>query len=789
MSQHRVSARQANMATHDSSAAQEETTSLLLPPSEFEKPLARDLERPVHRLQAHFKYGQETLQHNVTPLCTLPRKDYVDELIQRQAGEIVQLRSEAIKCRVAYEQDAADWKASLSTLQEEHAAEVRLLERNLANVEEEHGLIMSRLTSELERALADKQAETAALREKLDSTTLLLEKRVHDLEAELTSLRQVSDSSRRQLEAELREKTRVCEDQFVQISNLKSYICNSEETHKPALAWKMEKEAVDNKLKIAEAENHKLTSTVELLEVRFQALRDILSIQEQELDKSKGGGTGKVKQASSLLTRWREKVFSLLVQQRMSDILHKRDMHGLRQQMRDLEDDKAASEAQVQLLQHSLIDKDAQLQIEVNRNQRLQQEYEHTQQVAVCLDDQSRRDCHSLELLSEFVHRSKNQMDKMMNVLEEKASDLKMCGQRISFASNRMEFIKTQLIRKSALSFGRSRDTEGSPPSVAPGDGGDSRAESRDSERLVHQELVTLTQERDALAAQVRADAEHWSAVLADSRCQYAGEIRSLKAEIEVLEQQLQHKSQECRDLSEEVELLKETVAEKDGRVKQLQTDLARHERGIESVLTDQRLKDDIRWREQLADLERKLNTAKREHAKAVVSLRQTEQSQQRRLQQAEDLLQTTEHHLARRIEQLEAKLRSVEKERNLMMATLRQEGLLGRLKSDRGQFVQLTGEEENCSPDVLQDGGGANSQACLGIDAETGAPGITTDTDIERDRCHRKGPTFHHEPVQLVLEDLKSLTAAVFDDEEEAELEDNDVEGNKEENTQDCKT
>lgn len=67
----------------------------------------------------------------------------MDELIQRQAGEIVQLRSEAMKCRVVYEQDAADWKARLSSLQEEHAAEVRLLERNLASVEEEHGLIVS----------------------------------------------------------------------------------------------------------------------------------------------------------------------------------------------------------------------------------------------------------------------------------------------------------------------------------------------------------------------------------------------------------------------------------------------------------------------------------------------------------------------------------------------------------------------------------------------------------------------------------------------------------------------
>ncbi|CAG5123968.1 unnamed protein product [Candidula unifasciata] len=682
----------------------------LLPPSEFEKPVTRDVDRATHRHQVHSKCHVEWPDTGimlygltrVAPPCAHPKKDYVDELIQRQAGEIVELRSEVMKIHLAYEQDTADWKARLSLLEEEHAAEVRRLEKNLASVEEERDIKLCRLQGELERTSTDKQMQTSALQEKLESTRLLLETRVHDLEEELRSLQHDSDSSRRQLEAELRQKSQQLEEQSQQICCLKSYICDTEETRKPALAWKMEKEAVDNKLKIAEAENHKLTSTIELMEVRFQALKEILSIQEQKLDKARVGVTGKAKQASLLLTCWREKVFSLLVRQLMSDILHKGDIQGLQQKIHSLEDQLSASQAQVQVQQHSLADKLAQLQIELNKNQRLQEECENTHQVAVCLDDQSKRDYHSVELLAEFVHEMKKQMDKTIEMMEQKSTDLKKCDQRVSFATNRMEFIKTQLARKWALAGGVARGTENLLP-VSPGDRGD----SRDSDKLVYQELEQLTQERDTLAAQLRADTEHWSVTVAEIRAQLTKEVSSVKENMAVLEQQLQLKLQECRELAEEVDNLKEDVQEKDNRIKQLQAELSRHERGIEHVLTEQRLQDELHWREQLTDLERKLNAAKREQAKAVVSLRQMEQSHQRRLQQAEDLLQTTEQHLRRQIEQLEARLRSVEKERNLMMATLRQEGLLSQLRSDRGHLIHLHDEEENCNRNQNQDDGG----------------------------------------------------------------------------------
>lgn len=66
--------------------------------------------------------------------------------------------------------------------------------------------------------------------------------------------------------------------------------------------------------------------------------------------------------------------------------------------------------------------------------------------LTICISSHVPIACHIIFLwwFPLFHSRSKNQMEKMINVLEEKCSDLKICGQRISFASNRMEFIKSR---------------------------------------------------------------------------------------------------------------------------------------------------------------------------------------------------------------------------------------------------------------------------------------------------------------------------------------------------------
>lgn len=73
-------------------------------------------------------------------------------------------------------------------------------------------------------------------------------------------------------------------------------------------------------------ENERLRSTVELLNVRLSSMNEILLIQESELLKFQSKFVRDIRdQEDSLLTKWREKVFALLVQLKSQQILHEKE--------------------------------------------------------------------------------------------------------------------------------------------------------------------------------------------------------------------------------------------------------------------------------------------------------------------------------------------------------------------------------------------------------------------------------------------------------------------------------
>ena len=73
-------------------------------------------------------------------------------------------------------------------------------------------------------------------------------------------------------------------------------------------------------------ENERLRSTVELLNVRLSSMNEILLIQESELLKFQSKFVRDPgDQEDSLLTKWREKVFALLVQLKSQQILHEKE--------------------------------------------------------------------------------------------------------------------------------------------------------------------------------------------------------------------------------------------------------------------------------------------------------------------------------------------------------------------------------------------------------------------------------------------------------------------------------
>ena len=99
---------------------------------------------------------------------------------------------------------------------------------------------------------------------------------------------------------------------------------------------KLQKENEEAKQNITSLlqENEHLRSTVELLNVRLSSMNEILSIQETQLIKFQTKFT-KVDsiQGDSLLSKWREKVFALLVQLKSQEIIHEKEKRNERAQV------------------------------------------------------------------------------------------------------------------------------------------------------------------------------------------------------------------------------------------------------------------------------------------------------------------------------------------------------------------------------------------------------------------------------------------------------------------------
>ena len=84
---------------------------------------------------------------------------------------------------------------------------------------------------------------------------------------------------------------------------------------------------------------------------------------------------------------------------------------------------------------------------------------------------------------------------------------------------------------------------------------------------------------------------------------------------------------------------------------------------------------EEARYTEEFAKLERQFNDIRREHTKAVVALRQAERQVEREKEKSAEQLSLQQKEYEKNLEKSQSQLRHLEKERNMLMATVRQEG------------------------------------------------------------------------------------------------------------------
>lgn len=84
---------------------------------------------------------------------------------------------------------------------------------------------------------------------------------------------------------------------------------------------------------------------------------------------------------------------------------------------------------------------------------------------------------------------------------------------------------------------------------------------------------------------------------------------------------------------------------------------------------------EQTRYTEEFAKLERQFNNIRHEHTKAVVALRQAERQVEREKGKSAEQLSLQQKEYEMKLEKSQSQLRHLERERNMLMATVRQEG------------------------------------------------------------------------------------------------------------------
>ncbi|XP_013420329.1 coiled-coil alpha-helical rod protein 1 isoform X2 [Lingula anatina] len=630
---------------------------------------------------------------------------HFDDIISRQATEVAELKLQLSKAKADHNQNVLRLEGQIASSDIKHEQVLARLQEKLGQEEERFKNEIDILNSNHQQELSRLVVQVSELKGQLQHQQETRQTKQEQLENEMRRLLQEKQEQEETTKRDLDEKEAQLFEQSKEIQKLQSYIKQTQEYAQSTEAWRIDKQTMERKLAEVQSVKEGLESTLQLLHIRLNSLNEILSIQEKELSKTKGEEISEKKKGANLLTRWREKVFALLVQQKSADIVRKKDEQNWNAKVSAIEQQLQQALSKNQMLVHSISDKEAQLEIERNNLKTTQNALTKAQELALSLDERLQQDRDKVEILQQLAQCVQEKMTDMDQMQSGILGTLKSYGQRISFASGRVEMLQGQFARKEAfLRMQMSEETEAMKQKTVP-EKPPPVDETSGSYGQLCQELERVTRERDSLATQIRKDSELIDQKVGDVRHKYEGEIEGLRDRIKLLETSVEDRNQKCHRLSEQLEEAHSGLEEAREAVNKLKTDLARQQLEAEKALKDKQTKDEQQFIEQFTEMERKLNDARREHTKAVVSLRQQERQMSRERQRAADQVKGLEDHYKVQLDKLHHQLKTAERDKNLLMATLRQEGLLSKVKTQRASPVNYesdsstTDDKENIEP------------------------------------------------------------------------------------------
>ncbi|XP_063522087.1 coiled-coil alpha-helical rod protein 1 isoform X33 [Pongo pygmaeus] len=414
-----------------------------------------------------------------------------------------------------------------------------------------------------------------------------------------------------------------------------------------------------------------LHATAELLQVRVQSLTHILTLQEEELARKVQPSDSLepefTRKCQFLLNRWREKVFALMVQLKAQELEHSDSVKQLKGQVASLQEQVTSQSQEQAILQRSLQDKAAEVEVERIGAKGLQLELSRAQEARHRWQQQTASAEEQLRLVVNAVSSSQIWLESTMAKVEEAAARLPSLNNRLSYAVRKVHTIRGLIARKLALAQLRQESCPLPPPVTD-----------------VSLELQQLREERNRLDAELQLSARLIQQEVGRAREQGEAERQQLSKVAQQLEQELQQTQESLASLGLQLEVARQGQQESTEEAVSLRQELTQQQELYGQALQEKVAEVETRLREQLSDTERRLNEARREHAKAVVSLRQIQRRAAQEKERSRELRHLQEEARKEEGQRLARRLQELERDKNLMLATLQQEGLLSRYKQQR---------------------------------------------------------------------------------------------------------
>ncbi|XP_036212372.1 coiled-coil alpha-helical rod protein 1 isoform X4 [Myotis myotis] len=606
------------------------------------------------------------------------------ELISRQLQEVRRLEEEvrvlqenSLQQKMKLETQAMELEA-LARAEKAGRAEAEGLRAALAGAEVVRKNLEEGSQRELEEVQRLHQEQLSSLTRAHQEALSSLTSKAEGLEKSLTGLEtsragEAKELAMAQREAELlREQlSKTQEDleaQVTLVEKLRRYVGEQVPPEIHGQAWESERLKLLETVQHLQEDRDGLHTTAELLQVRVQSLTYILSMQEEELARKEPHDRFPRPQvqpsdslepefsrkSQALLKHWREKVFALMVQLKAQELEHGACVQQLKGQVAEFQERVAAQSQEQAILQRSLEDKAAQVEVERMGAKSLQMELSRAQEACRRGQQQTASAEEQLKCVARAINSFQTWIQNTMAEVEQAAARLPSLSSRVSYAVRKVHTIQGLMARKLVLAQLRQESHPPAPPT-----------------KEVSLELEQLREERNRLDAEVQLSAHIIQQEVGRAREQGEAERQQLSEVAQQLEQELRRTQESLASVGLQLEAARQGQQESMEEAASLRQELTQQQEVYGQALQEKVAEVESRLREQLSEAERRLNEARREHAKAVVSLGQMQRKATREKERNQELRRLQEEARKEEGLRLTQRLQELQRDKNLLLQRL----------------------------------------------------------------------------------------------------------------------